>query len=796
MPYKPKGFGDVAEKATMAPSELQPPLNFADGGAVNWASDAQVYNTQSQVGNLAATPGGFGGMASQFTQAPPFGQQGNQFGSEPGAGQSEDQGQSFDFNLGTILQPMPPVPPPAAPTVGSFSSDFYNSISPPLSGANTTPPDTMQSDQPVAGMAKGGNVSSLINRLKGEFSKRGLDFDRAMAKHLADKGQNGDTMLAHINPQEAQMLKQAGGSGKTNPNTGLTQFDNPSMGDYGNDDSSDYSGGDNDYTGGAGGGEDYDLGNGITITKDGDVINTPDRTTKESGNIFTSRDLYGAPSGMATKFDTAAYPGSMVPSGSFYGNATGINPNVGGLSSAEWAALQTNQKQPEQISTPEPASLPNLDRYSFLNTVSNAIARANPNDITAIDRITGQPTAASTAGMSDVDFFKYGNPSSPGNMAVDLLTKTASDDLARKMQADFDAPIPGQAKSPLDAFNLVKTVPTETTKSPFEAYNRVQTTATSPFEKAVQAAVAPAQPEIPVPPVVVREPVAETTPKPVSPFVSTAAKAPAPVPAAPAAPAAPVARSPLTATTPPTPPADIPPADDTAAKPTESIFEKIARTVQENAVPAGINLGISTINPIAGLMNLGLGLTGNPTIGRAVTDSFSGSKVNPNFATTTQINDMYGNAVPAPPGTPIPPIPDRDMGSTPGIMQTILKSIGLDTESQINNMAKKYTDMGMSDSEAYNRASYDFRAQQQAAAQGTGRGGGAGEGIPLSPYRPSTAAAAKPPTAAETAVSPFWSRAYLQPTGINYYNYGYNPEGSFYTYAKGGSVGPLSKIRK
>ena len=30
---------------------------------------------------------------------------------------------------------------------------------------------------------------------------------------LASKGRNGDTMLAHINPHEAQMLKDMGGSG-------------------------------------------------------------------------------------------------------------------------------------------------------------------------------------------------------------------------------------------------------------------------------------------------------------------------------------------------------------------------------------------------------------------------------------------------------------------------------------------------------------------------------------------------------------------------------------------------------
>jgi hypothetical protein len=41
---------------------------------------------------------------------------------------------------------------------------------------------------------------------------------------IAGKGQDGDTMLAHINPQEALLLKAHGGSGTINPNTGLPEY--------------------------------------------------------------------------------------------------------------------------------------------------------------------------------------------------------------------------------------------------------------------------------------------------------------------------------------------------------------------------------------------------------------------------------------------------------------------------------------------------------------------------------------------------------------------------------------------
>ena len=44
------------------------------------------------------------------------------------------------------------------------------------------------------------------------------------AKELAGKGRHGDTMLAHINPQEASLLKALGGSGTINPETGLPEY--------------------------------------------------------------------------------------------------------------------------------------------------------------------------------------------------------------------------------------------------------------------------------------------------------------------------------------------------------------------------------------------------------------------------------------------------------------------------------------------------------------------------------------------------------------------------------------------
>jgi hypothetical protein len=46
----------------------------------------------------------------------------------------------------------------------------------------------------------------------------------AIAAMLSSKGRGNDTLLAHITPREADILKAAGGSGTINPDTGLLEF--------------------------------------------------------------------------------------------------------------------------------------------------------------------------------------------------------------------------------------------------------------------------------------------------------------------------------------------------------------------------------------------------------------------------------------------------------------------------------------------------------------------------------------------------------------------------------------------
>jgi hypothetical protein len=73
-------------------------------------------------------------------------------------------------------------------------------------------------------------VQESLNRAQGSgaqmpqpqgFQKGGL---AGAAEALRQRGRGGDTILAHINPQEARMLKSMGGAGTINPATGIMEF--------------------------------------------------------------------------------------------------------------------------------------------------------------------------------------------------------------------------------------------------------------------------------------------------------------------------------------------------------------------------------------------------------------------------------------------------------------------------------------------------------------------------------------------------------------------------------------------
>ncbi|NBR91059.1 MAG: hypothetical protein EBS68_14335 [Rhodobacteraceae bacterium] len=56
------------------------------------------------------------------------------------------------------------------------------------------------------------------------FARGGIASLKPMAREMAAAGRYGDTMLAHISPVEAQILRRYGGSGTINPVTGAPEF--------------------------------------------------------------------------------------------------------------------------------------------------------------------------------------------------------------------------------------------------------------------------------------------------------------------------------------------------------------------------------------------------------------------------------------------------------------------------------------------------------------------------------------------------------------------------------------------
>lgn len=71
--------------------------------------------------------------------------------------------------------------------------------------------DQLNAKIPVQPMAQG-------------FAKGGIAQLKPVAAGIASMGRGTDTMLAHITPSEARMLRRYGGSGTTNPYTGLREY--------------------------------------------------------------------------------------------------------------------------------------------------------------------------------------------------------------------------------------------------------------------------------------------------------------------------------------------------------------------------------------------------------------------------------------------------------------------------------------------------------------------------------------------------------------------------------------------
>jgi len=73
-------------------------------------------------------------------------------------------------------------------------------------------------------------MKKIAKLLKADLS--GTSDLASIAAMLTSKGRGNDTLLAHITPREAEILKAAGGSGTINPETGLLEFYDGEGGDF------------------------------------------------------------------------------------------------------------------------------------------------------------------------------------------------------------------------------------------------------------------------------------------------------------------------------------------------------------------------------------------------------------------------------------------------------------------------------------------------------------------------------------------------------------------------------------
>jgi hypothetical protein len=136
----------------------------------------------------------------------------------------------------------------------------------------------------------------------------------AAAKALERHGRGKDSILAHINPREAELLKALGGSGKKNPKTGLLEFQDEYSDSYASTSApTPIFGGGSGESSGSGGFFSNLFGGGGGDTSA--TAPTAPVTSQDLGGSTDAPFSGGAPSGGS--FDPSLYPGIFgTPSGS------------------------------------------------------------------------------------------------------------------------------------------------------------------------------------------------------------------------------------------------------------------------------------------------------------------------------------------------------------------------------------------------------------------------------------------------------------------------------------------------
>jgi hypothetical protein len=102
-----------------------------------------------------------------------------------------------------------------------FDAEFFAALNLALDQVNTSFPQDNPMQGGIASMPMGAAMPMVEPQA---FALGGLASLKPIPAGLAKMGRNGDTMLAHITPSEARLLRRRGGSGTVNPATGLPEF--------------------------------------------------------------------------------------------------------------------------------------------------------------------------------------------------------------------------------------------------------------------------------------------------------------------------------------------------------------------------------------------------------------------------------------------------------------------------------------------------------------------------------------------------------------------------------------------
>jgi hypothetical protein len=244
-------------------------------------------------------------------------------------------------------------------------------------------------------------------------------FGKKAAQHLQRQGRYGDTMLAHINPREAAMLKAAGGSGTRNPKTGLVEF---------------YDGDSRDGPGGidgSGGTAEGGFGGGNGVGSGGSDNSTGGAGGRDEGDRGRAAADFANPGGLGPGgFGRNSTANASAALNDFYNTGGGFGNKLGNALAANFGFRERNPvTDPNWNGGPnagwgfDPAGLaggiagmamgvPGLGMVT--DQISGALGR--PGEIAMGPSVFGEPSGPSMGGTSSPSSpaSPPGSPSTPG----------------------------------------------------------------------------------------------------------------------------------------------------------------------------------------------------------------------------------------------------------------------------------------------------------------------------------------------------------------------------------------------